>query len=188
MMDVYQECPSFESDRFLLRLVSLDDAKDLVDVYGDKNALPFFNSDNCHGHNFYYPDENSMRQAIGFWLNSYTERWFVRWSIVDKRICKAIGTVELFHRVADDEFNHTGVLRLDVGNDYEKQDSIADILELIVPSAFDLSECNEIITKVPVYAVERTEAVRKAGFEKSDKLLIGTADRYAYKDYWTLRR
>ena len=30
-----------------------------VNVYGDKNALPFFNSDNCHGDNFYYPDEET---------------------------------------------------------------------------------------------------------------------------------
>lgn len=37
-------------------------------MYSDKNALPFFNSDNCHGDNFYYPNEDRMRQAIKFWL------------------------------------------------------------------------------------------------------------------------
>jgi len=49
MMNVYESCPDFESDEYLLRLSSLEDVTDLVDVYGDKNALPFFNSDNCHG-------------------------------------------------------------------------------------------------------------------------------------------
>ena len=48
MSDVYEDCPSFENDRFSLRLSRLDDASDLVSVYSDKNALPFFNSDNCH--------------------------------------------------------------------------------------------------------------------------------------------
>ena len=86
MMNVYEKCPSFENDMFLLRFVSPDDAIDLVHVYSDKNALPFFNSDNCHGDNFYYFDEKRMRQAIGFWISSYNEKWFVRWTIVDKRI------------------------------------------------------------------------------------------------------
>ena len=59
---------------------------------------------------------------------------------------------------------------------------------LIVPPAFDLFECEEIITKVPVYAVERIEAMKRLGFEKSTKLLVGTMDGYAYKDYWTIDR
>ena len=81
MTNVYESCPDFESDEYLLRLSSLEDATDLVDVYGDKNALPFFNSDNCHGDNFYYPDEESMIKAIEFWQSSYASRWLVRWTI-----------------------------------------------------------------------------------------------------------
>lgn len=41
MPDVYKSCPTFENDRFLLRFSQLDDAKDLVSVYSDKNALLF---------------------------------------------------------------------------------------------------------------------------------------------------
>ena len=63
MSDVYENCPAFENDKFLLRFSQLDDAEDLVSVYSDKNALPFFNSDNCHGDNFYYPNEDRMRQT-----------------------------------------------------------------------------------------------------------------------------
>lgn len=44
MSDVYENCPAFENDKFLLRFSQLDDAEDLVSVYSDKNALPFFNS------------------------------------------------------------------------------------------------------------------------------------------------
>lgn len=84
MSDVYENCPAFENDKFLLRFSQLDDAEDLVSVYSDKNALPFFNSDNCHGDNFYYPNEDRMRQAIKFWLSSYSSKWFVRWTIIDK--------------------------------------------------------------------------------------------------------
>ena len=96
MSDVYKNCPAFENDRFLLRFSQLNDASDLVSVYSDKNALPFFNSDNCHGDYFYYPNEERMREAIEFWLRSYSSKWFVRWTIIDKEAHKAIG-LSLIH-------------------------------------------------------------------------------------------
>lgn len=188
MSDVYENCPAFENDKFLLRFSQLDDAEDLVSVYSDKNALPFFNSDNCHGDNFYYPNEDRMRQAIKFWLSSYSSKWFVRWTIIDKEKHEAIGTIEVFHRSANDNFNHVGVLRLDLKSEYETSEEIFTIMNLIVPPTFDLFECEEIITKVPVYAVERIEAMKRVGFKKSTKLLVGTMDGYAYKDYWTINR
>ncbi len=137
---------------------------------------------------FYYPNEERMRQAIEFWLSSYSSKWFVRWTIIDKEKSKAIGTIEVFHRIANDDSNHVGVLRLDLKSEYETSEEIFTIMNLIVPSVFNLFDCKEIITKVPVYAVKRMEAMRKMGFEKSGKLLVGTIDGYAYKDYWTIDR
>ena len=52
-MDVYEKCRSLKSDRFLLLLVRQEDAEDFLHVYSDRNTLPFFNSDNCHGDNFF---------------------------------------------------------------------------------------------------------------------------------------
>ena len=94
MTDVYSKCPTFEDDRYLLRFVEEKDADDLLKVYTDKNALSFFNSDNCDG----------------------------------------------------------------------------------------------IITKVPIYAVERIQAVQRAGFTRSEHFLVGTNDGYAYNGYWKLRK
>ena len=94
----------------------------------------------------------------------------------------------MFHRSANDNFNHVGVLRLDLKSEYETSEEIFTIMNLIVPPKFDLFECEEIITKVPVYAVERIEAMKRVGFKKSTKLLVGTMDGYAYKDYWTINR
>lgn len=186
MEDVYTKCPTFENDKYLLRYVTKDDSKDLLEVYSDKNALPYFNSDNCHGDNFYYPTKERMDEAIDFWLYSYNEKFFVRWAIIDKNTEEAVGTVELFHRIAEDDFNHVGVLRLDVRSDYEKSKVINELLSIIIPPAFDLFDCTEIISKVPIYAIERMDAFSKFGFEKSDSLLEGTMDNYLYKDYWKI--
>ena len=41
------------------------------------------------------------------------------------------------------------VLRLDVKSEFETAGSIASIMRMIVPNAFDLFDCEEIITKAP---------------------------------------
>ena len=51
--NISETCPVLESEKFLLRLVENEDCDDLLKVYSDKNALPFFNSDNCDGDNFW---------------------------------------------------------------------------------------------------------------------------------------
>ncbi|MDE6501661.1 MAG: N-acetyltransferase [Ruminococcus sp.] len=184
--DVYKKLPVFENENYLLRFVEETDVSDLLEVYSDKNALPFFNSDNCNGDNFYYPTEEKMLEAVKFWLFSYRERYFVRFTVIDKSLNKAVGTVELFRRDSNDKFDGDGVLRLDVKSNYEKENVLFDILSVIVAPAFEMFDCTEIITKVPVYAVERIKAVQKFGFSKSEYFMIGTHDGYAYKDYWTV--
>lgn len=188
MDNVYETCPVIQAERFLLRFVRMDDADDLLKVYSDKNALPFFNSDNCHGDIFYYPDKEIMEAAIGFWLRSYESNWFVRWAVIDKAASEAVGTIEMFRRTADDDFNGVGVMRLDLRSDYEKSDVVLDLFRLFVPPAFDLFGCTELITKIPNYAVERIEAAREFGFIRSESFLIGTNDNYAYNGYWTVNK
>lgn len=60
MLNVYEYCPKFESEDYLIRFVDKGDTEDLLTVYSDKNSLPFFNSDNCDGDNFYYPTKDRM--------------------------------------------------------------------------------------------------------------------------------
>ncbi|MDY6399007.1 MAG: GNAT family protein [Treponema sp.] len=183
MKSVYEEVPVFENEKYLLRFVVNNDANDLLEVYSDKNAHPFFNSDNCHGDNFYYPTLERMNEAIHFWIDSYKNKWFVRWTIIQKQNNKAIGTIELFNREGNDSFNHAGVLRLDIKSDFEQSGIIEQILKEIIESAFKLFDTNKIITKIPMYAVERKDAFEKFGFKKSEDLLIGI-DNFAYRDYW----
>ena len=104
MKDVYESCPEFEDGTWLLRFVRKEDADDLLAVYGDRNALPFFNSDNCHGDNFYYNTKEKMDKAIDFWLYSYGQKYFVRWTVIEKTAGKAVGTIEMFRRPAGADF------------------------------------------------------------------------------------
>ena len=185
-MNIYETCPTLESEKFILRLFEDTDCDDLLKVYSDKNALPFFNSDNCDGDNFYYPTKERMREAIGFWHMAYENGWFVRLSIVDKATASVIGTVECCLRVSDDAFDHMGILRIDVRSDYEEEKVLYELFSLITPELYELLGCKGVLTKAPIFAVERIKAIRKAGFTKSEHMLIGKAG-FAYDGYWTIR-
>ncbi len=185
-MNIYETCPVFENEKFIIRLFQNEDCEDLLKVYSDKNALPFFNSDNCDGDNFYYATKERMTEAMDFWNMSYENGWFVRLSIVDKTVSTVIGTVELCLRVSEDEFNNMGILRVDVRSDYEQENELYGILSLITPELEKMLGCKGVLTKAPIYAVERIKAIQKVGFTKSEHLLIGKTG-YAYDGYWTIK-
>ncbi len=186
VVNIYEKYTILESSNFLLRLTEMEDCDDLLKVYSDKNALPFFNSDNCDGDNFYYTTKERMTEALRFWKLSYENGWFARLSIADKSVSSVIGTVELCLRVSEDNFNHMGILRIDVRSDYEKEEILYDIIVLIIPHISEMLECDGILTKVPNYAIERMKAVQRAGFTKSEYFLIGKTG-YAYDGYWIIK-
>lgn len=184
-MDVFENCPVFEDENFKIRLIEEADADDLFKVYSDKFALPFFNSDNCHGSNFYCAKKEDIENAIKYWLIEYrVNKGFVRFSVVDKSRNEVIGTIEMFNRKANDYFNNCGLLRLDLRSDCEKVNVIQNVLALVVEPFFKLFKCSLIATKGALYAVDRIEALKNLNFIKSDEPLIGHYQ--TYYDYWVL--
>lgn len=184
-MNVYKSCPRFENEHFLLRYVQIDDCSDLLKVYSDKKAVPFFNSDNCYGDDFHYTTEERMKKAIEYWFFEYNRKGFVRWSIVDKSSNEVIGTIELFHRKSKDYFTKCGLLRLDLRSDYETANKIIDILFLILQPTFKIFHCDKIATKAIPEARERIDALKGLGFSLSDERLTGH-DGTEYTDYFVL--
>ena len=181
-IDVYEQIPVMESEKFLLREIEGGDAEDLLKVYSDKDAVPLFNSDNCVN-GFYYTSIEEMKDTIEFWKREYQSRYYVRWAIIDKNANCAIGTIELFNRKAKDYFNNCGLLRLDLRSDYEKQDIIEDILGLIIPETRDMFACEMIATKAISIAKERIKALEHKGFCLSEESVIGH-DGTKYNSYY----
>ncbi len=182
MKDVYEVCPEFENEYYQIRLLLKKDAAELLDVYSDEKAVSLCNSDGCNG-GFHFTTMEVMCDVIKWWLVEYTNRGFVRFSIVDKYVNKVIGTIELFHRDANDYFTNCGLLRLDIRSDYEKQDIIENIVSLIISETFELFDCDKIATKVKAEAAERRNALLKIGFALSEEKLIGY-DGTEYGDYF----
>lgn len=185
-MTIYDSCPELCDDLYRIRLIEPDDAEDLLAVYGDRLALPFLNSDNCHGANFYCRDVRDVEESIRYWLAEYHEhRAFVRFAVESLETGAVIGTLEMFRREADDYYDDCGILRVDLAVDYEREDVIEDILELVSAPFMTLFGCARIATKAPLYAVERRAALADAGYVATRRPLIGH-DGTHYYDYWVM--
>lgn len=183
MSDVYKECPVIESDNFKLRLLEEKDCGDLLKIYSDTKAVPFFNSDNCDGDDFHYTTEKRMKEAVDFWLYAYKNGWFVRFSIIDKAKDEVIGTIEMLNRLSEDFFNGFGLLRLDLRSDYEKADLIYDMLMPFIKPSMEMFNCSRIASKTFENGNEREAALKKLGFSPTDEKIIGK-DGTIYNGYW----
>ncbi len=178
MEEVYIVCPTYKNNQITLRQTNLDDKEELLKCYSDKESVPFFNSDNCNGDDFYYTSLDRMKQAIDFWNFSYTNHYFVRWTIILNSTNEIMGTIEMFHRIAEDDFNHYGVLRIDLQSKYEKQEVIDAILEITNESFYSLFNVKSILTKAIPAAKERVISLKKNGYIPLGKKFIKHDDYY----------
>jgi RimJ/RimL family protein N-acetyltransferase len=175
----YEKCPVYETKQFIFRMVEEKDAEDLLKCYSDPMSANIFNSDNCTS-NFIYRSIEEMNNCIKSWLDQYIKQYFVRFSIIDKAINKAIGTIEFFSKpVTFYEISKVGMLRLDLASKYEKEEYIIEIINRIFENFYIDFEVEHIITKAIPEAKQRLAALKKVGFtEIADKKIV------PYDDYF----
>jgi hypothetical protein len=178
MKNIYEECPIYKNKLITLIQTNMEDAQELLKCYSDEKAVPFFNSDNCNGDNFHYTTIERMKQAIDFWDFSYKNKYFVRWTVILNDTKVKIGTIEMFHRIAEDEFNHYGVLRIDLQSDYETRLIINTILEIVSENFYKAFDVKAILTKAIPDAVERIDSLVQGGYQPINRKLM------IYDDYY----
>jgi RimJ/RimL family protein N-acetyltransferase len=180
ILDPYKQCPTFHSEHFLLRLIKSEDAVDLLSCYTDPLAAPLFNSDNCTS-DFIYHTLEEMQECIGFWVDSYENGYFIRFSIVDNTTQKAIGTIECFAKENTHEtYGKTAVLRLDIPSSYENHSVLRELFQLTDDHFYECFSVDSIVTKAVPAAEQRIKALLEIGYSKLDPNPITTfADYYA---------
>lgn len=182
MTNPYQTCPVYIGGRFTLRLVTLDDAADLLTCYADPAAAPIFNSDNCTS-DFVFSTVEAMERCIRFWLADYACAGYVRFSIVDRGTGRAVGTVECFARPGEDaDYGRTAMLRLDLPSRYETREDISELLGLLEAHLYEDFGVESVLTKAIPAAVERVAALRAAGF-----VPVEGTEIISYGDYYIKR-
>jgi hypothetical protein len=176
--DIYEKCPIYRNKYITLRQTNIEDAQELLKCYSDEKAVTFFNSDNCHGDNFHYTTIERMKEAIDFWKFSYENKYFVRWTVILNDTDEKVGTIEMFHRTADDEFNHYGILRIDLQSNYEKHPIIDEILEIVYKNFYEEFDVKAILTKAILSASERISSLVEKGYQPINKKFM------IYDDYF----
>jgi RimJ/RimL family protein N-acetyltransferase len=164
MYTIYENCPVFENSIITLRLTKEEDTLELLNCYSDEKAVPFFNSDNCHGDTFHYTTEERMKQAIDFWRWSYETKQFVRMTIIYNGTNEKIGTIEMFNRGGAPFYGVHGVLRLDIMSKYETKEIIDAVLQLAEKHFYKEFGVEWIVTKAIESAVERRKSLTGCGY------------------------
>ena len=164
-MNPYKTCPQYETESFLLRLVTLSDAEDLLSCYSDKTAVQLMNSDVCTN-DFYYQTLDEMQQAIRFWLEEYRQEKYVRFAIIEKATTKAVGTVEMY----DGAFS---VLRIDICSAHETENSLSEIFGCAVQNFYYDFKTDIICFKFIPGANIRNKVLIKFGFSPTDEFRPG---------------
>ena len=177
--DIYKQCPIYKTEALTLRLTLIEDVPELLKCYSDEKAVPLFNSDNCHGDDFHYTTIKRMKEAAIFWNYSYQHRYFIRLTIILNRENKKIGTIEMFKREVEDEFNHFGVLRIDLQNEYEKKRYIDEILQIANQDFYKAFEVEFILTKAIPDAIERIASLKNKGYAPINKKFMVYDDYFA---------
>lgn len=173
--DSYEVCPNYESAHFLLRLVSVQDAADLLECYKHPTASVTANAENCtYGYGMQTIEE--MERAIDRWLEEYRKRWFIRFSIVDKESSKAVGTIEIMSGGVD---GHS-VLRIDLPSAYENEGALNELLAVSNAFFADL-DCAKIVTKADPTAAERIHALEQNGYAPYPPTADWTREQYYIK-------
>lgn len=179
----YQVCPVFESQHLVYRLVQEEDAEDLLECYSDPASIPLFNSDNCHS-DFNFSTLEEMNNCIRLWLDEYEQRGYVRFSIVDKKSDKAVGTIEFFARKDSvGGIGEVGVLRMDLISRLETDVFITEILSLIEKKFFNCFGVDAVITKAIPMAEQRVIALKALGYQP-----IESSPTVPFNDYYIRTR
>ncbi|MNB94789.1 hypothetical protein D3C75_419490 [compost metagenome] len=178
--DPYTCCPVYETGSFSLRLVRMDDAADLLRCYSDPESIPLFNSDNCHS-DFRMTTLEEMERCIGAWLGEYQTRAYVRFSIVERKSERAIGTIEFFTRKLGQggEQAEAGILRLDLASEYEQTDVLSEMIELAEQQFSQHFAFSGLLTKAVPQAVHRVAVLQRLGYHKLERSSV-----LPYGDYY----
>jgi len=160
----YENCPTLETEHFLLRLVSENDAKDLLLCYSDPKSQAIFDNENF-ANNLHCSTVEDMIENIRFWIAEYNDKAYVRFAVLDKKIQKTIGTVEMYS--SNDFFgeHNGGILRIDLASSYETEPYLAELLQLASSSFFDLFGAEIFITKGRPAETSRINALTSAGYQ-----------------------
>lgn len=160
--DPYANCPEFDTEHFHLRQVCMEDAEELLCFYGDLREWMFFGNTWSNGiFTSSHPTQDEMQKCIASWLEEYKNKYYIRFSVIDKAADKAIGTIEVFDNAGKDD----SYLHIDFSAAYEAQSYISELLTLADKEFFKIFNIKNLLIQAVPSAKERIAALQVFGYQ-----------------------
>lgn len=156
-MNPYIDCHVTQTESFAIRLIDKKDSVSLFKCYHNKDCVELMNDDNCD-FGFYVDTVEKMEETVGYWIDFYNKKYFIRFSIVDRKTQIAVGTIEGF--AGDD-----GVLRVDILTEFENQKCLSEIFDFAKKNFYEYFGNKRIFTKAVDKATQRRKALNSCGWK-----------------------
>jgi RimJ/RimL family protein N-acetyltransferase len=167
----YINCPQFDTERFHLRQVRMEDAEELLCFYGDLSEWMFYGNEMS---NSIFASRHAtleeMRKCIAVWLDEYRNKYYIRFSVIDKTTQKAIGTIEVFDNAGKDD----SYLHIDLSSPYENQSYISELLMLADKELFKIFNIKNLLIQAIPSTKERIAALQAFGYQPFECKTGGT--------------
>jgi len=153
---MFKEFPWLETERFILREVSMEDCKDIYDIYCDEEAVKFQG----------IASMTSMEQAkksVNFFLNGFVDKKFLKWCIARKEDNKVIGIITLHHI---DVWSFRGEIGYMLNKKFWRQNVMSEAGEKIIKYAFNEVGFNRIEAHVHPDNRASIRLCEKLGFQR----------------------
>jgi len=161
--DPYARCPEFETEHMKFRQVREEDAEELLHAfYGDLSEWMFYGQEMTNRiFASRHATVDEMRRCISVWLDEYRNKYYIRFSVIDKTTKKAIGTIEVFNNAGskDDSYLH-----IDLSAPYETQQFISELLALADKELFKIFNIKNLLIQAVPAAKERIAALQTYGY------------------------
>ncbi|WP_160671551.1 GNAT family N-acetyltransferase [Clostridium sp. C8-1-8] len=153
---LFLEFPELETERFILRQVTVKDISDLYELYSDASSLQYQQSEAM-------TNIDQAKKTIIAFLNGYASKKFIRWCIADKNSDKIVGVIALH---SFDLISSKAEIGYMLNSKYLMQNIMTECAKAILNFAFNEIGFNKIEASIHPDNLRSMNLVKKLGFKK----------------------
>lgn len=163
MSSQLREFPSIETQRLILRELSVEDAFDFFSYYSDREISKYLD--------WYGPQsEEQAIKMIRYWEKQFQEGTFMRFGMASKTDNKIIGTIPINPVRGPFEWKLPIVIGYELSRDYWNQGLMTEALKAVITYVFEGLNNHRIIAEVFPENLASLKVLEKLGFQKEGLL------------------
>ncbi|WP_139487911.1 GNAT family N-acetyltransferase [Brevibacillus dissolubilis] len=162
-MTIERIFPTLETERFILREMTAEDAADLYSYYNDPELTKFLD--------WFGPSSvEHAEELIAYWRQQFEEDTFMRFGIASKEDNKIIGTIPINPVRGPFRWRLPIVLGYELSREHWNKGIMTEALQAVIPYVFETLNNHRIIAEVVPDNHSSLRVLEKLGFEKEGYL------------------